>query len=631
MARINDIRSKLGISNLGDDDKSRLYQDFIKTGGKVIDLQNDENLENFTRLKELISSRDSYENELEARKEREFQEKQRRELTQQYQGRSGITPAATPADKTKKKPDNGYFELFMTRIMLSVNSIAGFFSNRIHPQFMNQTMIDLKNALLNSRSILASVLYQDRALSSQIKERLNAIARHYYYELVFRFDTTFDDTHFRSLAGLKLTKRQLDNGGAPFIALFKRLYLLAGYRQPLEDAVKTVLTAEGQMRNISKQTVESNIRYISRNIDFIFLRYYPRLYQLVDYYYKKARAAGKKESLEEFIRFEEADRVGYLTRKWQEEEDAEEKRRKQEAAKKLDEQKKSDNPASNIESLENNPVKQGLRLISANVNFQGVLETAAQSNDPWGLCPVNDRVFLINTLIDFFDREFSFLFVSNVVQYDIYIDKYGAKIHMQNRLKDVYFQLEGVHQKLRNYAKTLSQISTSTSHKDLMTSKDIPEIAHLNAYREEILRIVLLDSRKIFENFVKIFEFLSGDAFKKIIKNGDEVFEPRDKLNEPRMAVGKKINEIFLNAHYVAAAMFFLLTDADLSGYALFVKIPRYLSIPVYREISVPGGKPNEKVKEALPEPKKVISPEEVEMVEDEIKKLNDILQSRKK
>ena len=98
--------------------------------------------------------------------------------------------------------------------------------------------------------------------------------RNYYYELIYRFDEIHEEDIFRSIAGLKLVGRQIASGQAPFLRLYRKIYPLNAYRSVLADAVVMTLQTEKQLRNIESSVTDSNIRFLKKQLDFVFNRIY---------------------------------------------------------------------------------------------------------------------------------------------------------------------------------------------------------------------------------------------------------------------------------------------------------------------------------------------------------------------
>jgi hypothetical protein len=603
MGKLEEMRQKLGITRLDENNQSKMLDEFQKAGGKVVSLKEDEAVLNLKKLREAADERKRYEDDLEERKRRESEERARKDqekaeaakkasaggsvsVQTSEENRKPIAEILGKAIQVRKhRPADDYMQMISSRIMLFFSGIARFFTNRFTNSFINATLLDLKSSLLNSKNILASILHQDVRISREIRDKMTSLGRNYYYELVYRFDAIPDENVFRSISGLKLVGKQIRSGQAPFLQLYRKLYPLYAYRSVMVDALSLSLQTERQMRSIDSTVTDSNIRYMRKQAEFVFNRYYPKLAQLVDYYYKVLLASGKKQTMLEFIRLDESDTIGYWTQKWKQEDEEEENRKKKEEESKNRERGDISDPLANIENMEGalNPVKMGLQFIYDNIDFQEILKDFTEKNDPWALCQVNDRVFLIYCLIDFFDREFSFLFISNQVKFDIFVDKYGAKVDVRARLRDHYFQLEEIYQRARNYVKTMQQLSSITTHQELLDSKSLPEVEHQNSYREEILRIMITDSRKLIEQFEQTLNFMVSDrdVFGKIVGNADEMYHFDEKMQEKKLRQDTPIYELFLKAWYFVSALYFLLSEGDLSGYGLLVRNQRYLRIGV--------------------------------------------------
>jgi hypothetical protein len=72
-----------------------------------------------------------------------------------------------------------------------------------------------------------------------------------------------------------------------------------------------LLMIEAQVRKLRPDVVKSNMKFIEKNIDYVFDTYYPKIDLLMQFYYKIRLYFNPAETYEGFLLIEKADVVGY--------------------------------------------------------------------------------------------------------------------------------------------------------------------------------------------------------------------------------------------------------------------------------------------------------------------------------
>lgn len=588
MNKIEEMRQKLGVKQLGSDKRSGMLKDFKDVGGKVVDVKDDATSAQYSKLGKAIHAQKEAERD---RILREEDEKRRKEQEKEARMRKMSQISQNPAENEKKQKDTGasnhFWDYALSKLNCYSQGITALFKNAFTDSFYALTLTDLRNTLLTCKKILASLLYQDKSITAKVKGSMSATTPETYYELIYRFENIFDDALFKMIADTRSLTKPVQGGLPAFMKLFKKLVVLKPYAAALQEALNAALAAEAVIRGIGSEIAESNIRFLRNHLDFIFRRYYPKILSLMDYYFKWRRYEGSNESWVMFIQPDPSEQIGYLTRIWKEEEAKELiRRREEEEREKRDEEAK--NPWDKLGENAAISLKNGLKMIVENIDFGLILDELRAKNDPWGLCEVNDRGFLIYILIDIFDRDFSFLFASAQVHYDIFIDKNGVKNDVRAQLRDAYYQLEGIYQRSRNYIKAVQQMQAILEkHPEQEKAVNLnPELKHLVTYREDALRLMLVEARKYFEQFIEIFHYFMKDdfIFKQMIRNGEDMLNWENKVARLIEKSNVSIREVLQTAYAYLSVFQFLLVDGDLNTYTPLIKKPKYLKLPIKEE-----------------------------------------------
>ncbi len=599
MAGVEEDRKNLNLNRLKPDERSEMFQEFQKSGGKVVEIQEDGMRKKLSRLETLVKQTAQQKEETKS----PGQDKVARQLDDFIDSKESTESAKHQKNKrenrleeklskmiSKKKSPNPLvkpFNAFLSRFICILSGIFPMFRMKFTHSFVNLTLFDLKTALKNLTPLLTSLLYQNESFSRKIRKELILMGLTDYFELIYRTDKMLDEESFSIL-----TKSMIASGKSvfasekAFLRLYKSFYVLYPYRNAVKDAIEAALKLEKQMKNLRDGVVSSNITYMKKNIDFVFYRYLPKINQLIDFYYKKALLRGKKIEFKTFVGINKEDQIGYYTRQWQEDLDREEQRQKREEAKQKETEKEADSqdPLQRLKEDTNidSPAKRGIEMIYWYLDFQNLLQKLYDDRDHNHVIRIQDKIFLILSLLNFFDEEFSFLFVSQKVKYNVFFDHLGRRVDIKNQLKDHYFKLNEIYQKEREYLKVMNNIAVLTHGFTTELDEHSPEFKRVSYQREQILRMVRNESRKVVDEFVSILDQMVSDlnADRNILQSPEEVMIFESKLTTHRLCSRRTFADSFLMAHQVACAIQYFLTDGELGGIQLEDSKPKYLKIP---------------------------------------------------
>jgi len=553
--KIDEIREKLKINEMDDFTKKDLFNKFTSIGGKVIEETEDENIIEKMNYDDL--------------------NKKNKNITIKEQKK---------IKKIKKEDEKNkiniifanWIDYISSKLNCFISNITNFKVTNFRNNFINLILFDFQNALINSRMILASVLYQDKYIASEIKKMLcfNSKDFPFYFEILYKYDNLFNAELFNQLNIIREELKTVNKAKPYFIFLFKNLYILKPYINALKISVDKALIYERDLRKLEKNITYSNIRKLYGYIDFIFYKVYPKLFILIDYYYKND-TKDKNIDFINYLELKEEDQIGFLTMKWKKELEEEAKKMK-----KLKEQKLNEEVIEKEENNKNDPIKKGLDLIKKYINFKQILEKFSQEKDPRILFSINDKVFLTYTLIDFFDKEFSFILNSNKVNYNIVFD-FGNRIDMKKELLNNYYKLNGIYERVNEYLKILRDLKKIEDDAFLNIEEKNALHNQYTIQRSQISKIIRKETSEIVELFLKNFLYILTDYRneKKVLQNPDDIVEFDLKIGESRICEGQKIINIIENAYYIIDAIHFLLIEGELGGISPIVENPIYLNL----------------------------------------------------
>jgi hypothetical protein len=575
------MQKKLGVTRLGDTDKKEMFNKFVKAGGQVVDLEKAE------REKRLVEQRSRMEQS--PQKREQVYERPRRPEHREEERKPA--PMSRPAAKPVESGFSLWLERFTSRLSCFFSGITAFGGKEFQPAFHEFVLINYQNTLLNSRMVLASILYQDRLVAAEIKKRMIADSlQPFAFELIQRFDALYDEQVFQALLVMKNSVQSVKSAKEMVLRLFKGLYILQPYAFQFKSAVEKALSIERDIRRLDPNVTSANLKRISANADFVFQKVYPKLFLLAEMYYH-TDPARLKTNFRDFCGVVEEDSVGMLTARWKEE--IEQQLRSEEAARRSalaaqtrGEGAGSDQPGGETlpgeQSSDNpdDPVRLGLRLIEQNIRFRAIRKSYIENKDPRGLFTVSDKIFLSYVLIDFFDKEYSFLFNSNRVAFNIAFQS-GAKLDLKRELVDNYYKINNIYERTNAYLKILRDIRKVDKDAFMKQDEKTTRYNQCSIQRSQLSRAIRKDARELFEEFSRRFLFIVNDlrSLGKVVQNAEDILDFNKKVDGSRVIDGKTIRAAMEEVYYFCSALHFLFTDGDLGGMTLAIEKPLYLKI----------------------------------------------------
>ncbi len=439
---------------------------------------------------------------------------------------------------------------------------------------MELTFYKLQTSLLEAQQILVTVFQIDQKVTSRIRNFLLKAGYTYYFELVYRFYLLYDETLFAKLFD---TTSDYENpvflSKAYFIELFKRILSIHRYHSTLKLAFSKILEEERRICNLDIKLTEIRLQKLIEISDFVFEKYFPKLLQLIDYYYKnEIFLLEKPRNFKEFLNITEKDILGYWNKHWEEEEQKQKK-----------EEKSKEEVKPVIEETTNKKINQaildGLELINNSINFPSILNYYISIKDPRMLLSFNDKIFITWVLLEYFDKFFSPIFASNSIIYQVTFNA-GQRIDIKGNLKDLYYEINTNYKNFKEYLTLVNELNKNSSS-TISGSKELFSLTQkLEMQRAQISKKIRTDvsieMKKIADNLEIIF--VDYNFEKKIILNPEEIIPIEINFCGKKYNQNKKIIDLFKEAHNFVSAFHFLLTDGDLSGTLLSVVKPKYLS-----------------------------------------------------
>ena len=263
--RLDEMRKKLKVENMGESTKKDMFNKFVQAGGQIVDL-NKKNLKESSSPNKIKEQ--TPENKNIYLRNKRFE---RKETT------------AVPLEKTapvevvqnRENQFGLWMEKFTSKISCYFSGIISFNEKSFNSSFQEFILITYQNMLLNSRMILASIIYQDKLVANEIKKRFAGENNfQYYFELIFRFDNLYSEEMFHNLNAMKNNVNSVQESKKDLLDLFKGLFILQPYYISIKNAIEKALVFEKELRRMDSNITFENIRKMFSYLEHIFLKVY---------------------------------------------------------------------------------------------------------------------------------------------------------------------------------------------------------------------------------------------------------------------------------------------------------------------------------------------------------------------
>ncbi|MCX7883286.1 MAG: hypothetical protein N2314_08705 [Brevinematales bacterium] len=560
--RIESIRERLKMKDLSEGEKKALFQRFVEAGGEVIDLDAEER----RALKKAVRTVEREQ----ARIQRDGKEAEKK--------RSDVMKKAE-----EQNPVSQWIELTASRITCALLGMVRWNGRQLKENFVNFLLYDFQNTLLQIRMILASLLYQDKAITAEVRQMMLADPSFPFgYELIYRLDNLYQEEYFHFLAEHKLSPDSFFETLDVLKAMYRSLFVIQNYQTSLKLALEKALRKEGEIRRLNSRITDQNIKSLSLAVDFVYERVINRFYPLMEYAYRLERQK-KRMSFRDFLEMKPEDVLGYYTDQWREEM----KKAVQEEAKKAQSSQASEaslfplteEVANHVLQGLSEYVQKGVAFIDERIHWKEKLMEYESNRSPRSVYTVNDKIFLVETLVELYESEFSFLFTSNKVQYNyLLID--GKRVDIKKELLDLYYRMMPLRDRFNEYLRILKEIRAVEKEAFLSVAEKSSRLNQFAIQRSQISRQIRRDLREMFEQYSNkwLFVLSRAESEMPVIQNMQDTLSFDRKLEGDRWAHGRTIREAVEMAYSLADTIHFLLMG-ELGGTSLLIEKSLYLKI----------------------------------------------------
>ena len=575
MGDIDKTRDRLKLDDIEEDDRRDLFNKFVDAGGEVVYDSRKKINSTTTNINANTNSHIKKNNSINTNSQSRFEHSDIKPKKESHPTNKQTNYEAIEKIKTNEvfKPANKSKPLFFNfKLWLSAFSsgIITFFGGKVNPKFLNFIDKNVISSLLEMDTLMFNALNPMGINDADSKNKRDKIISRFAteledVELLERIKDQYDEKVYKNLLR---PYKELDS---PVVAvnyvnelkgMFRPLYVLHLYSSKIKLVGEKAMSSYAIVDNMSRGIVNSRISAFKRAVELIYSKYYPKLLILLQYASKE-----KLETLEEFNKFLEitdVDILGYYTKLKLANQKLHES--KIEAAKENIGKKDEEEKLNKIESI-------GVKLIEKCVSFKKEDNNIEYETDPFYTIEENDKIYRIKVLIDFLDREYSILFVSNKVKYNLVYDNL-VRTDYKSDFNNIFLSLSDINSRFNEYSEICKNILKVEEDEAMRFEQRVSMLSERNGQRAYISKNLKSTVMSIINSFKKKLDklLLDKEEREKIIANPNDILTLfADIGNHKKRVQGYNVLKALTEAYYFISGFNYLITEGELSGAGILI------------------------------------------------------------
>ena len=575
MGDIDKTRDRLKLDDIEEDDRRDLFNKFVDAGGEVVYDSRKKINSTTTNINSNTNGHIKKNNSINTNSQSRFEHSDIKPKKESHPTNKQTNYEAIEKIKTNEvfKPANKSKPLFFNfKLWLNAFSsgVITFFGGKVNPKFLNFIDKNVISSLLEMDTLMFNALNPMGINDADSKNKRDKIISRFAteledVELLERIKDQYDEKVYKNLLR---PYKELDS---PVVAvnyvnelkgMFRPLYVLHLYSSKIKLVGEKAMSSYAIVDNMSRGIVNSRISAFKRAVELIYSKYYPKLLILLQYASKE-----KLETLEEFNRFLEitdVDILGYYTKLKLANQKIHES--KIEAAKENIGKKDEEEKLNKIESI-------GVKLIEKCVSFKKEDNNIEYETDPFYTIEENDKIYRIKVLIDFLDREYSILFVSNKVKYNLVYYNL-VRTDYKSDFNNIFLSLSDINSRFNEYSEICKNILKVEEDEAMRFEQRVSMLSERNGQRAYISKNLKSTVMSIINSFKKKLDklLLDKEEREKIIANPNDILTLfADIGNHKKRVQGYNVLKALTEAYYFISGFNYLITEGELSGAGILI------------------------------------------------------------
>lgn len=481
--------------------------------------------------------------------------------------------SSSGSSSSEKQKGNGFFfglKLWFDAVSAGVITFMG---GNVNPKFLNFIDKNIIAAFLEMDTLIFNALNPTEASNIDAKAKHQKIISQFAkdlddLELLERIKDQYNEKTYKDF--LRPYKELNTNVMAESYvkeikAMFRPLYVLHTYSSRIKVAGEKAMLAYAIVDNISKGIVNSRISAFKRAVDLVYTKYYPKLFTLLQYASKE-----KLETINDFNKYlniTDEDILGYYTKLRKDKEKIQEtkiEQAKENIGKKKDTEEEK---LGKVESI-------GVKLINKCVSYKKSDNGIEYEADPFFFVSTKDKIYRIKVLIDFLDREYSAVFVSNKVRYNLVYDN-QVRTDYKNDFNNIFLSLSDTHSRLNEYSELCNTIMKVEADKTMRFEQRVSMLSDKNGQRSYLAK----NLRNTFVSIITPFKrkldklLLDKEERERIIENPNDILTFSSEVGKGKKRIqGYNVMKALTEAYYFISGFNYLITQGELSGAGILVE-----------------------------------------------------------
>jgi len=553
MSEMNRIKQKLNIDTMAEEERKKMFQTFVNHGGKTIEEKEEAPTpsKNRTKAKSTPVMRRNYSNSGgDSQNKKNFSDPSEQKKSFNH----GLTKESIL--KTNKAT---LLTRFGTKIFSFMNKVTNFGGSFFHSNFINASTVDLLDCFLDLQRVSIIVLQSQSFEEFEIKNYFFKKFP-YHYELLYRLQRlklkeAIEQIREKANANSVIPVVSLEK---EVLEIFKNLFVFLPYKKTILDAFAEGFKILERREKMTQNVIGTYLTKVKRDLGFIFEKY------MLKIFYAFLITSGMTFKINDraipiFLDISERDKIGGLLselgKDFEREEEALKEDDKSSEEKTIDEklQETEEKLALSAETQE------GLNIIDE-IDFK-IFGDAKDS--PFYYYDRKDKVYRIAAILDFFEKEYSFIMTGNKIRY--YMEHHeGIKIDPKKDLNDQYMDINSVMDSIREYSSQIKEMSGTEENNNIPIMQKHNLIHKASIQKSKISMALRAKLAVTLEKVQKTLSKIRSDYSKFLADPNQKVFF--NDLDSKKRLSGKSSKDAIEEFYAFICAFHHFTTKGELGG-----------------------------------------------------------------
>jgi hypothetical protein len=544
---IDDTRTRIGVEGLDEEQRKKLFRDFIDHGGKVE----------------------------KGEKSRSTQIRPSHGVPAGKKGPPGLhapphSRTSSQAAPSKKKKGKNFFSAARIALRGRFLKVWGLGQKKLSEPFVAEVKSRVKDAIIDIDLITTSML---RGSSSAAREIFSSsVGEHsLLYECIVRLSDIYDKVSWSDFERL-ISERRIPKEAqiSPVKDLFKKLYVLGQHRHACTLSVLKGIEIQKKHRRIAPKDAAQLSEGLRSRLDLLLDTFLQQLHILL------LRIDGRylalySQKLDDFLDLGISDRIGYITRK--------EKQKRAEALKKVKEQMR-ESPSGPVQDEKAEikvpkHVERGLPIVEDALSAfeRENAENGGADGRHFALIERHDKMYRTLALLERFDSQYSLVLTTGKIVYNIdFVEQ--RKVDIKEELNHAYLLFNETRTDTMGYIEIVSEMARIENDKRLTLFKRSTMLEKMQKKRLLLSRNSRNRVAAVMKRIEEILSTVITDysSEKILLQNPEERLRFDPNIDGIKKLDSKRIIEAIVETFLFASTFSFLLKYGQLSGAGMCIE-----------------------------------------------------------